>query len=70
MNLLTQSQLSVKLGISERTLRQWIRDGILPPPMRIKNRTYWNESEIDAAILSMQQTTTPNEGNNELLNTK
>ena len=33
-----------RLGVSTRTIDRWIRDGLLPRPIRINKRKYWNPS--------------------------
>jgi hypothetical protein len=33
-----------RLGVSPRTLDRWTRAGLLPKPIRINKRKYWNPS--------------------------
>ena len=55
MNLLNTNALALKLGISERTLRAWLKENRVPPGFLLKNRRYWTEESVDAAIQAMQQ---------------
>ena len=42
---------SAKLGGKSRiTIWRWVRQGILPPPMKINSRNYWHTAELDEAI--------------------
>lgn len=53
-DLIGRTDLAAKLGISERTLDTWTREGILPQPWRIKGRSYFKVAEVEAALLKGQ----------------
>ena len=45
---LTKSDVQKLLGVSERTVENWIARGILPPPARIGGRrVYWARAVIE-----------------------
>lgn len=44
---LTFAELVKLYGIPERTLRRWIADGRLPPPIKDGRRHVWRESDVD-----------------------
>jgi DNA-binding transcriptional MerR regulator len=33
--------------VSDRTIDRWTAAGILPPPLIIRKRRYWNEEELE-----------------------
>lgn len=35
-------------GKSPITIRRWVVQGILPPPVKINGRNYWRRSEVNA----------------------
>lgn len=37
-------------GISHMTLYRWTKSGVLPEPVQINGRNYWNENDIDAVL--------------------
>ena len=39
--------LSERYGISDRTVDRWVATGILPEPMYINGRRYFDEAEIE-----------------------
>ena len=39
---LTKQAVADSLGISIRTVENWINDGILPAPAKLGNRVYWH----------------------------
>jgi DNA-binding transcriptional MerR regulator len=45
---LTARALQERYGVVDRTLDRWVESGILPEPMRINHRRYWDEAEIEA----------------------
>lgn len=45
---LTSRALQERYGVADRTLDRWVESGILPEPMRINQRRYWDEEEIEA----------------------
>jgi hypothetical protein len=40
-------------NITPRTVSRWLAVGILPQPLFIANRRYWDEEEIEAAERNM-----------------
>jgi predicted DNA-binding transcriptional regulator AlpA len=54
--LLSSAQTAAYLGgISTMTLWRWVRDGVIPAPIKIRNRNYWRQSGLDAAVESAAQ---------------
>jgi predicted DNA-binding transcriptional regulator AlpA len=47
-------QMTEKLGISKTHIGRWVKDGLLPEPMRLgshkTSRTVWWEHEVEAAM--------------------
>jgi predicted DNA-binding transcriptional regulator AlpA len=43
-------QIVKNLGISRKTLDNWIEGGNFPKPIKIGRRIFWKESEIDKFI--------------------
>lgn len=35
---------------SDMTLWRWVRDEVIPPPIKIRRRNYWRKSSLDSAI--------------------
>jgi DNA-binding transcriptional MerR regulator len=44
---LTTRALQERYSVTDRTIDRWLAAGILPPPMRINGRKYWDEKEIE-----------------------
>ena len=40
----THRAFAERHGVSTRTIDRWTRDGLLPKPVRINKRKYWNPS--------------------------
>ena len=40
----THRAFAERLGVSPRTIDRWTRAGLLPKPVRINKRKYWNPS--------------------------
>jgi predicted DNA-binding transcriptional regulator AlpA len=55
LDLIPKMVLALQLGVGIRTLDQWIKDGILPKPIKIKNRSYFRQSDVEAAIAKVQK---------------
>ena len=34
-------------SVADRTIDRWVETGILPPPIYINHRRYWDEEEIE-----------------------
>ncbi len=41
---------------SSRTIRYWIKSGVIPEPMRINGYKTWRQSQIDAVVEKLAQT--------------
>jgi predicted DNA-binding transcriptional regulator AlpA len=39
---LSKEDLAEVLGVSTRTVENWVNDGVLPPPTKLGNRVYWH----------------------------
>jgi DNA-binding transcriptional MerR regulator len=35
-----------RYGVSDRTVDRWVEAGVLPKPMYIQGRRYWDEAEL------------------------
>jgi hypothetical protein len=44
------AKLADELGIALRTLDNWVRAGLLPPPVKIRNRRYFKRSEVQTLL--------------------
>jgi len=44
---LTTTLLQERYGITDRTIDRWVETGVLPQPMRINKRRYWDLEEIE-----------------------
>lgn len=45
---LSKEDLANVLGVSIRTIENWVNEGILPPPTKLGNRVYWHPSAFYA----------------------
>jgi DNA-binding transcriptional MerR regulator len=52
---LSREDVAAVLGISIRTLENWVKQGRLPPPTSIAGRRYWHPARFYAALTSMLQ---------------
>lgn len=56
----SKATLARQLDCSESTIEEWVRRGVLPPPVRFPTGTVrWDWSEVQTAINSLKQTTSP-----------
>lgn len=39
---LTKDDLGEVLGVSQRTIENWVNDGTIPAPRKLGNRVYWH----------------------------
>jgi len=53
---LSKEEIADVLGISSRTVENWVNDGIVPAPKKLGNRVYWHPNVfyawLDAYLLS------------------
>lgn len=54
-NLLTRKQVALKFDISLASLHNWVRDGLIPKPIRIARRVYFEEEVITEAINKLRK---------------
>ena len=45
--LLPARDVLARYGIVDRTADRWVESGILPDPIRINNRRYWDEEALE-----------------------
>ncbi|GAB3630345.1 hypothetical protein PTE30175_03583 [Pandoraea terrae] len=45
--ILVKTDVLVLLGISERLLENWVRDGKFPRPVRLGKRVVWHRDAVD-----------------------
>lgn len=58
---LTKRPVAERYSITPRTVDRWTEEGILPAPIQIKNRRYWDQAEIEKRErdrMAAQQSTT------------
>jgi predicted DNA-binding transcriptional regulator AlpA len=49
-------QLADALGISIHTVSEWVRQGVLPPPLTPSKRTHlWDREQVRTALARRQQ---------------
>jgi prophage regulatory protein len=48
-------EITKKLGISRKTLDNWVKKGLFPSPIKIGRRIFWKESEIEAYLESTRR---------------
>ncbi len=53
---LSKEEIADVLGVSSRTVENWVNDGIVPAPKKLGNRVYWHPNVfyawLDAYLLS------------------
>lgn len=55
-NILRIRQAAAYLGITNKTLYSWVKDGRLPEPIRLSPRVVgWKKSDLDSFIESCKQ---------------
>jgi excisionase family DNA binding protein len=52
---LSAEEIIEKLGISRKTLDNWIEKGQFPKPFKIGRRIFWKESEIEEYLESTRK---------------
>jgi predicted DNA-binding transcriptional regulator AlpA len=45
--LVPAKEFTARLGVSRRTLGERLRDGSVPPPVRLRGRLYWLRSAVE-----------------------
>ena len=49
--LITSATLRAKFGnVSDMTIWRWQRAKLIPEPIKIRNRRYWDEGKVNAAL--------------------
>lgn len=51
--LLKPADVCQRLGITDRTLRTWIADGVFPPPLANLPRPRWREQDVNRFLESL-----------------
>jgi predicted DNA-binding transcriptional regulator AlpA len=47
-NLIRSQDLRQRYGgVSDMTLWRWVRDGVIPQPVKINGRRYWRVADLD-----------------------
>ena len=41
-----------KLGLDYSTLLKWVKSGLLPQPMKLGNRSYYDRAAVETAIMN------------------
>jgi excisionase family DNA binding protein len=60
--LLTAEQVACLLGISRRSVFQWVRDGLLPRPMKLGASSRWHAPTLRAWALRRATEAAPRGG--------
>lgn len=47
---LSREQAAEYFGVSVGTFNQLVRDGLAPPPKRLRQRAIWDRKQLDAAF--------------------
>lgn len=55
MQLLDKKQVCAKLAVKPTTLRNWVRAGRVPEPIRVGHVVRWVERDVDAAIAALTE---------------
>jgi predicted DNA-binding transcriptional regulator AlpA len=42
------SQVARSCNVCDRTLKEWVKKGEFPPPIRIRGRLYWTQEVVQA----------------------
>lgn len=53
-SLITLDQLSRFLQVDKRTVRRWVRDGVLPQPVDLHGQKRWRSEVISAWVLKIE----------------
>ncbi len=43
-----------QMNISPVTLWRWVRKGVVPAPLKIRRRHYWDEAELNAKLETLR----------------
>lgn len=54
IQLVNAATLATMLQVSTRTLSTWSNEGIIPKPVKIKGRVFWDLADVKAAINKLQ----------------
>ena len=48
-------ELAESLGLNQATVRRWVDQGVIPPPVKVNNKTLlWSEHEIEVWLDSLR----------------
>lgn len=53
--LIREEEVCRRLCIGSGTLRQWIKDGTVPPPVRTRPNKAWRSSAIDRYVATIEE---------------
>jgi DNA-binding transcriptional MerR regulator len=45
--LLPARKMRARYSTTDRTILRWEREGVLPPPIKIRGRKYWARSDLE-----------------------
>jgi predicted site-specific integrase-resolvase len=51
--LVPAPEFANRLAIQRRTLGNWLRDGMVPPPIRLRGRLYWRETVVEEFLKTL-----------------
>jgi predicted DNA-binding transcriptional regulator AlpA len=51
--LVPAPEFANRLAIQRRTLGNWLKDGAVPPPVRIRGRLYWRETVVEEFLKAL-----------------
>jgi predicted DNA-binding transcriptional regulator AlpA len=49
---LNSVQVGAYLGVTDRTIRNWVGQGVFPPPVKIGGVARWRRVDIDAHMMA------------------
>ncbi len=54
LNLVSRSELAASLGVSDRTIDTWTKQGLLPAPLKIKGRSYFDAEQVKEKLQGLK----------------
>lgn len=52
MNLITKDEVAKLFRVRNRTVEKWVKEGRIPPPLKIGRYVWWDEDELMAWLKS------------------
>ncbi len=58
-DILSPAAIAEYFGVSTRTIRNWVKDHVLLPPIGIRRKKYWLRAALTAWLADRAQQTVP-----------